>query len=409
MSDSNQLISNFRESSAENNVDLGVKFVTKEYLIDVYPYLSGLGNIQFAGLWTWGDNALGQLGDTTITPKSSPIQTIAWGSNWKQVSSGILSQSAAIKTDGTLWLWGQNTFGALGDNSTTHKSSPVQTISGGTNWKQVSVGNGFTAAIKTDGTLWTWGLNQNGRLGDNTTTSKSSPAQTITFGTNWKQVSTYSHTAAVKTDGTLWLWGLNSSGQLGNNTANNTSSPVQTISAGTNWKQVAAGYLHTAAIKTDGTLWTWGQNIYGQLGDNTANNKSSPVQTISGGTNWKQVSTGSISHTVAIKTDGTLWTWGRNINGELGDNTTTTKSSPVQTISGGTNWKQVSSAYVHTAAVKTDGTLWTWGLNSLGQLGDNSISNKSSPVQTVYFGNNWKQVSCGYRTTIGVQEMGDDF
>jgi len=411
MAANNQFISNFRESSAENNVDLGVKFVTKEYLIDVYPYLTGLGNIQFAGLWSCGYNNNGQLGDNTRTNRSSMIQTIAWGSNWKQVSAGK-DHTAAIKTDGTLWSWGVGA--SIGDNTTVGKSSPVQTISGGNDWKQVSAGFSYSSAIKSDGTLWTWGNNQFGQLGDNTITSRSSPVQTITGGNNWKQVSCGYHTAAIKTDGTLWLWGYNVNGQLGDNSANSKSSPVQTISGGTNWKQVSAGRDHTAAIKTDGTLWLWGSNFYGQLGDDTsgsANNKSSPIQTISGGTNWKQVSAGG-SHTAAIKTDGTLWTWGDNLYGQLGDNTRTSKKSPIQTITFGTNWKQVATGYLNISSIKTDGTLWSWGDNSKGQLGDNTITGKSSPVQTVSGGNNWKQVSSsilsGYHITA-IQEMGDDF
>jgi len=157
----------------------------------------------------------------------------------------------------------------------------------------------------------------------------------------------------IFSEGGLWTWGYNFYGGLGDNTVTNKSSPVQTITGGTNWKQVAGGTLHTAAIKTDGTLWTWGDNEYGELGDNTVTNKSSPVQTITGGTNWKQVAGGSF-HTAAIKTDGTLWTWGYNGNGGLGDSTVTNKSSPVQTIAGGTNWKQVAGGTLHTAAIKDD-------------------------------------------------------
>ena len=159
----------------------------------------------------------------------------------------------------------------------------------------------------------------------------------------------------IFSEGGLWTWGNATYGVLGDNTVIAKSSPVQTITGGTNWKQVACGYRHTAAIKTDGTLWTCGYNYYGQLGDNTGVSKSSPVQTIAGGTNWKQVAAGSAGiHTAAIKTDGTLWSWGFNVSGQLGDNTTTNKSSPVQTITGGTNWKQVACGYRHTAAVKDD-------------------------------------------------------
>ena len=410
MSSNNQFTSNFNENSAENNVDLGTKFVSKSYLMDVYPYLTGMGNITFPGLWSWGRNSYGGLGDSTVTYRSSPVQTIAGGTNWKQVACGFL-HTAAIKTDGTLWSCGYNPYGQLGDSTVTHRSSPVQTIAGGTNWKQVSGGSYHTAAIKTDGTLWNWGYNIYGGLGDSTSTNKSSPVQTIAGGTNWKQVAcgTY-HTAAIKTDGTLWTWGYNVYGCLGNSTVTHRSSPVQTIAGGTNWKQVATSYYHTAAIKTDGTLWLWGYNIYGGLGDSTTlTGRSSPVQTIAGGTNWKLVSSGQF-HTAAIKTDGTLWSWGRNQFGQLGDSTITGRSSPVQTITGGTNWKQVACGSVHTAAIKTDGTLWLCGYNVNGGLGDSTtVTGRSSPVQTIAGGTNWKQVSGGNSHTAAIKEMGDDF
>jgi len=364
-------------------VNLNDFYITDADIVD--QYLNGK-------LWTWGNNDYGQLGDNTGTNRSSPVQTITGGTNWKQVSCGTRS-TAAIKTDGTLWTWGSNSYGQLGDNTGTNRSSPVQTITGGTSWKQVSCGKYFTAAVKTDGTLWSWGNNGYGELGDGTgETYRSSPVQTIAGGSIWKQVSCGSgSTAAIKTDGTLWTWGNNISGQLGDGTRTDRSSPVQTISGGTNWKQVSCGYRNTAAIKTDGTLWTWGDNFYGQLGDGTSTSRSSPVQTITGGSNWKQVSCGSNS--TAIKTDGTLWTWGNNRRGELGDGTETDRSSPVQTIAGGSNWKQVSCGSRSTAAIKTDGTLWTWGLNTFGLLGDGTSTSRSSPVQTIAGGSNWKQVA----------------
>jgi len=358
------------------------------------------------GLWLWGINTIGQLGDNTVVNKSSPVQTVAGGTNWKLVSGGP-NHTAAIKTDGTLWLWGYNTYGALGDNTTVSKSSPVQTVAGGTNWKLVASGYYHTAAIKTDGTLWLWGRNTYGQLGDNTITHRSSPVQTVAGGTNWKSVASGGyHTAAIKTDGTLWLWGRNTYGQLGDGSSVvHRSSPIQTVAGGTNWKSVAGGGYHTAAIKTDGTLWLWGRNNYGQLGNNTSgNSKSSPVQTISGGTNWKLVSCGYY-HTAAIKTDGTLWLWGWNaVFGNLGDNTVAAKSSPVQTIAAGTNWKSVACGRFHTVAIKTDGTLWTWGRNTYGGLGDNTITHRSSPVQTISAGTNWKQVACGGYHTAAIRE-----
>jgi len=196
----------------------------------------------------------------------------------------------------------------------------------------------------------------------------------------------------------LWTWGYGTQGQLGTNTTTDKSTPVTTSAGGTNWKQVSTGRYHCAAIKTDGTLWTWGVGglgAPGALGDNTATNKSTPVTTFAGGTNWKQVSAGS-QHCAAIKTDGTLWTWGDGSQGKLGDNNSTTnKSTPVTTFAGGTNWKQVSGGGQHCAAIKTDGTLWTWGRGNEGQLGDNTATNKSTPVTTSAGGTNWKQVSAG--------------
>jgi alpha-tubulin suppressor-like RCC1 family protein len=397
------LTTNFKNSAG---IDIGSTLVEKSYLIDRYPEL--VNTFRFAGLWTWGRNGAalfgnGMLGDNTITHRSSPVQTIAGGTNWKQVAS-LFYFSSAIKTDGTLWNWGSNNSGQLGDNSITHRSSPVQTVSGGTNWKQVACGGTHAACIKTDGTLWLWGRNANGQLGDNSITHRSSPVQTVAGGTNWKLVACGAYyIAAIKTDGTLWTWGRNTNGQLGINDITHRSSPVQTVSGGTNWKLVAGGYYHIASIKTDGTLWTWGINNYGQLGDNSITHRSSPVQTVAGGTNWKLVA-GGYYHTACIKTDDTLWTWGQNANGALGDNTIVHRSSPVQTVAGGTNWKQVAGGITNIVSIKTDGTLWLWGVNTNGSLGDNTVTNKSSPIQTVAGGTNWKLVASGGYHTICIRD-----
>jgi alpha-tubulin suppressor-like RCC1 family protein len=379
-----------------DGTDIGMNLVEKSYLIDRYPELAN--TFKQAGLWLWGRSDYGQLGDNNVVSRSSPVQTVASGTNWKLISC-YSNITAAIKTDGTLWTWGTNGSGSLGDNTAVNKSSPVQTIAGGTNWKSVAPGGVHVGAIKTDGTLWTWGRNDNGQLGNNSSLAGlvgiSSPVQTVSGGTNWKLVTCGTfHTAAIKTDGRLWLWGQGTNGGLGDNTLTSRSSPVQTVSGGTNWNLVACGVYHTATVKTDGTLWVWGGNADGQLGDNTSTTKSSPVQTITGSTNWKFVATG-LRHTAAIKTDGSLWLWGSNTYGRLGNNSTTRTSSPIQTVSGGTNWKSVTGGTHHTAAIKTDGTLWTWGYNNFGQLGRTPLGSSSSPAQVISAGTNWKQVSAG--------------
>ena len=360
-------------------------------------------------LWMWGAGSCGELGTNTNTARSSPVQTISAGNNWKLVSLGIGgntgSVSGGIKQDGSLWMWGNNSIGALGTNNVITRSSPVQTISGGTDWKSISVSSGFAGAIKIDGTLWLWGNGTSGQLGDNTLTNKSSPVQTVSGGTNWRQISTGTfHSSAIKTDGTLWLWGLGTQGSIGNGALLNISSPVQTVLGGTTWCQTSVGGAHSAAIKTDGTLWIWGYNSFGQLGNGTITNTSTPVQVAAGGSAWKSIDLGGGS-TSSIKTDGTLWMWGINTGGQLGDNTLTNKSSPVQTISGGTNWRNISAGVFHTLAIKTDGTLWTWGTNTVGGLGNNTTITASSPIQTVSLGNNWKSVSAGGCHSSAIAEI----
>jgi alpha-tubulin suppressor-like RCC1 family protein len=365
--------------------DLKNIFITEADIIDRF-----VGN----QLWGAGNQTASNplLGDNTTTFRPSPVQTIAGGLNWSKVSAGFES-TGAIKTDGTLWTWGYGGRGGLGQNSTQTTSSPIQTIGSANNWCSVSMGHRAGLGLKTDGTLWLWGYNNRGQLGTNSVIYRSSPVQTISGGINWKEA-VFSKggfggfVGAIKTDGTLWMWGKNEAGNLGNNNLLNRSSPVQTISGGTNWKQVSAGTSTAGAIKTDGTLWVWGCNYVGQLGNYNRVSQSSPVQTIGGGTNWKQLSLGC-ELSGAIKTDGTLWIWGQNFAGGLGlNNRTLVRSSPVQTIAGGANWKTISVGY-SVAAIKTDGTLWLWGSGNQG-MGDGVA--RSSPTQITNCSTSWKNV-----------------
>jgi len=375
-----------------DGVDVGSKLLTREYFNDVY--LNIANQYITPELWVWGNGGYGKLGDNTAIGKSSPVTTFAGGANWKQVSAGI-NHIAAIKTDGTLWIWGGGSSGQLGNAVTTARSTPVTTFAGGTNWRQVSSGGSHTAAIKNDGTLWVWGNNAYGRLGTNDVVQKLTPVTTFAGGNNWKQVAAgFSQTLAIKTDGTLWVWGSSTNGRLGTNDEIQRLTPVTTFTGGNNWKQISSGSSHVAAIKTDGTLWNWGSGANGRLGTNDIIDRSTPVTTFAGGNDWKQVSNGYF-HTVAIKTDGTLWGWGFTGYGQLGTRTISSRSTPVTTFAGGNNWKQVSAGSESTSAIKTDGTLWVWGRGNQGQLGINDNNNKLTPITTFFGGNNWKQASTG--------------
>jgi alpha-tubulin suppressor-like RCC1 family protein len=249
--------------------------------------------------------------------------------------------------------------------------APTQELAEATDWTSPSTGDYHTCAVKTDGTLWCWGANGNGRLGDNTTTARHLPTQEFTAATDWALVSAgSSHTCAVKTDNTLWCWGFNGSRSLGDNTTTDRHLPTQEVTAATDWASVSAGSAHTCAVKTDGTLWCWGNDTFGRLGDNSTQvhgSRGVPVQEHTAATDWASVSAAD-EHTCAMKTNGTLWCWGSGSFGRLGNNTTFHRRFPVQEFTAATDWAAVSAAHEHTCAVKTNGTLWCWGSNTEGQL-----------------------------------------
>lgn len=333
-------------------------------------------------LYAWGSNMTAMYGNGYVSQyyPSSPVQIssdIALPATPMTLSSG--GHALRLGANGAIYVVGQNTSGALGLNipEVEIKSSPVQ-LGTLTTWRKIGIGDATSFGIQSDGTLWSWGDNTFGVLGDGTTVNKSSPVQVGTL-TNWSFVSgsTYT-TVAIKTDGTLWAWGNNSNGQLGDNTVANKSSPVQ-VGTQTNWAEAYAGLDNwVIARKTDGTLWVWGINFYGQLGDGTTIDKSSPVQ-VGTQTNWASAKAAT-QVAIALKTDGTLWGWGRNQRGNVGTGDTTAYSSPVQ-IGTLTNWKAIAVNGTSSYAVKTDGTLWAWGYNNNGQLGDGTIVQKNSPIQ----------------------------
>ena len=288
----------------------------------------------------WGHNHKGQLGQNSTNPYgngiSSPVQVP--GTTWNKVANGT-NFILASKTDGTLWSWGYNALGGLGQNDKTDRSSPTQIP--GTTWSdEITAGDQGSGAIKTDGTLWMWGNNPTGELGQNNKTQRSSPIQVP--GTTWRSVKdVFQTTIATKTDGTLWSWGYNGRGQLGQNNRTDYSSPKQI--PGTTWDKIGSGIETAMVIKTDGTLWTWGSGMWGVLGNNTGGpgvKLSSPAQIP--GTTWSDVTSDSGYDAWAVKTDGTLWSWGRNDSGELGQNNRTQYSSPTQ-VGSDTDWNWVNS------------------------------------------------------------------
>jgi hypothetical protein len=301
---------------------------------------------------------------------------------WKQVSNGQY-HTIAIRTDGTLWAWGMNQFGQLGNGNNIDSNIPIQ-IGNSNNWRDIAAGAGHSIGIKNDGTLWAWGNNSNGQIGNNSIINLNTPTQ-IGNENDWKDVFGGIYvSAAIKNNFTLWGWGLNDgNNQLGQ--PSNTSDILVPTQIGTDmdWKSISFGGLSTIALKNNNTLWSWGQSNYGELGNGILFSQIFAPTQIGTSTDWKEISTG-FWYTMAIKNNGTLWSWGANFN-----------SIPTQN-GASSDWSKISSYFNFNLALKNDGTLWAWGNNSNGQLGNGNNTNVSNPSQ-VGNGTNWTMLSNGFK------------
>jgi len=340
-------------------------------------------------MFSWGyQQYSGQVGDNTTQNRSSPIQ-IPGDPSWKTIVQSYSSQRIATKDDGTIWSWGADSYGKQGTNTVQTASSPMQ-IGAGTDWSTSEsahgIGNHHALIVKTDGTMWGMGRNNYGQLGlgaranGGNNSAYSSPTQVL--GSDWVAASgSYNASLGLKTDGTMWAWGSNSYGKLGiNESSDNISRSSPTQIPGT-WTKINGGG-NFMAVNSSGTMYTWGFNREGQLGNNQQasgapfGKKPSPVSIMD---DVSDISYGR-EQAYSVKTNGTMWSWGHNSWGELGLNDKTFRSSPTQIP--GTTWVQVSSGNNSCHARKSDGTIWSWGRNTNGAMGDNnSNQRRSSPVQ----------------------------
>lgn len=341
-------------------------------------------------LWGWGNNVTGQLGDGTFVPRALPVQL---GSGYVALSSNV-NHTLAIQSDGTLWTWG----------SRQYSPARVGTDSG---YSAVAAGYLHSVAVKSDGSVWTWGRNEQGQLGLGSP-SGDSVALPMAIGlTHVRAVAAgYNHSLALKTDGTLWAWGDNTGGQLGDGTGSDAATPrlvgsgyvamaaqgyqsmgvksdgsVVTWGSGTlaptlkasGASMVAAGFSHGLALQPGGQLIAWGNNRFGQLGDGSTTDRAAPVRLES---TWAAVSAGE-SFNLALKADGSLWAWGDDFEGQLGNGPPESKTTATVI---GTGFRTVAAAQTHRLALKSDGSLWSWGQGS-ARLGLGVVGNKLLPEQ----------------------------
>lgn len=322
---------------------------------------------------------------------------------WKSISLGGINHASAIKEDGTLWAWGINLFGEVGSGTDDNVYFPLQ-IGNDNSWIQVCSGRHHSLALKNDGTLWSWGSNRDGQLGngENMTLEKSLIPIQVGNEKDWKYIATkYDHCLAIKNDGTLWAWGNNVTGQLGDGTNINRSVPTQ-VGMSNKWKSAATGNYHTLAIAEDGSLWAWGGNASGQLGDNFGGFASTP-KLINDTKKWINVVAG-LDYSLAIRKDNTLWAFGSNLIGLCGNGKMEIfQPIPNMVDDNSQDYIFVSAGNHHTFGIKKDGTLWGFGSNIGGELGD--FTNTLSPKQ---FGNDkdWAYVSGGQHFTMAIKKDG---
>jgi len=346
----------------------------------------------------WGWNTNGQLGDGTTIDRSIPTQTYSLGTGITVVaiSSGY-GHTCTILDDGYVSCWGYNSHGQLGDGTTTLKNTPTQTSSLGNGRTAIAISSGkfHTCAILDDGTVSCWGGNWDGQLGDGTSiNSRSIPTQTSSLGTGRTAVAISSgdyYTCAILDDATVSCWGSNEYGQLGDGTttSRNTSTQTTTLGTGRTAVAISSGEFHACAILDDASVSCWGYNVNGQLGDGTTTNRNTPTQTSSLGTNRTAVAISSgFGHTCAILDDVSVSCWGGNWDGRLGDGTTSQRTKPTQTSSLGTNRTAVaiSSGSSHTCAILDNASVSCWGRGGFGRLGDGDTTNRNTPTQTASIG-----------------------
>lgn len=325
-------------------------------------------------VWAWGNNESGMLGDGTEVDKSIPVKLSL--DNIKQIEAGYL-HTVALKKDGTVWAWGNNRDGQLGDGTYEENLVPKK-IYNLNNIVQISVGQGHTLALTESGQVWAWGDNARGQVGNNSNSSINRPIKVAGLS-GIRQISAgASHSIALKSDGTIWTWGSNEYGQLGiGKGTEQMSSPVKVKNI-SGVRQISAGAEFNVALLENGRIKAWGNGEYGEMGDGSTSARYIPTSYIENLNNVKQVSAGW-NHAVALLQDGTVWTWGENTDGALGNGSYSNAIRPVK--SNISNVAQVSAGDQYVLALKHDGKVMAWGYNGNGQLGDGTETSRYSPVE----------------------------
>ena len=360
--------------------------------------------LDFRGkVWGWGYNIYGQVGNNTTTIKSTPIGVVGVNKTFCQISTGGY-YSTALDFRGKAWGWGYNNFGQLGVNSTVSYSTPVAVLGSNKTFCQITTANSSTIGLDLRGKAWGWGYNGQGRLGVGDTTNRSTPVAVNGNRTFCKISSKYYHTMAIDLRGKAWGWGNNTNGELGDNTRVSKLIPVAVYGTHT-FCEINVGYGHSIGIDNNGKMWAWGLNTSGQLGLDSYSLTPILITSI---LSPSDIFTGNYStHSMLIKPNGQIWAWGNNPNGQLGDNTIVSRGNPVFTIGGTTKtFCQISGGRNYSSGIDNYGKVWGWGLNDMGQLGDNTIVSKITPIAILGTNKTFCQISTGNLNSHGIDLRG---
>ncbi|NMO13423.1 hypothetical protein HPC49_08670 [Pyxidicoccus fallax] len=326
-------------------------------------------------LLAWGRNGWGELGDGTATRRDVPVP-VPGLTGVVAIAAGAY-HTVALKQDGTVWTWGLNEWGQLGIGETAPDTRLVPTqVQGLSEVTAIDAGRHHSVALRRDGTVWAWGHNTSGELGDWSTVHRFRPVQVKGLSNVVSVVAGSIHTVALRRDGSVWAWGFNGNGQLGDETFESRPVPAQVLGM-TGVASVTSRGDHTVALKRDGTVWAWGRNDLGQLGDGTTFDSPEPVQvSVPGGAVGVF---GGGNHTMALARDGTVWAWGSNAGGQLGTGSTRGSAVPVRAYGLG-EVVSVMAGWSHSFAVRRDGTAWVWGSNEWGMIGDGTGVDRIVPT-----------------------------
>ena len=368
--------------------------------ITAQPQGSRLAAVPPGPAWAWGDNILGQLGDGTTTPHLTPAPVPGLTKVTALSAGGAFS--LAVMSDGTVWSWGHNNGGMLGDGTSGASRPNPAPVAGLTGFIAVAAGEYHALALRSDGTVWSWGTASYGALGDGAKagSGRNSPGQVLDLTGAIAIAAGSAHSVALKSDGTVWTFGSNRQGQLGLGIATSewTSTPKQ-VPGLSGITAIAAGYLHTLAVDKNGLIYAWGYNSNGQIGNDSTTNTLVPtaVSVASGLVGATQVGAG-YQHSIALKSDGTVWAWG--FANAVGDGTNTERRTPVQ-LTSPSEVTSIAAGWYQSFALKKDGTAWAWGGNGSGQLGDGTATLRLAPVQVTSL-SNATAIAAGDKFTLGI-------